>query len=179
MAISKKEKKELVELYSKWLKDGDAMIVTRYQGLTVKDIGQLRAAIREVDGEFHIVKNTLVKIAFEKEQRKWDDSFFTGPTALGISFGNHSALAKSLKEVAKESDAIDLKDGYLETEMISIQKINALAELPTMDEMRAKLLQTIMAPASQLTRLLAEPGRQLATVLKAYSTEGSASAETA
>ncbi len=179
MAISKQYKQELVELYRKWLNDSDAMIVTHYQGLTVNAISELRADIRATDGEFHIIKNTLAKIAFDEAEREWEQDYFTGPTAMGISFGNPSGLAKAIKDFVKESDALAVKGGYLADKMISIEKINALASLPTMDEMRAKLLQTIMAPASQLTRLFAEPGRQLAAVLKAYSEKEPAAAEAA
>ncbi|MBS1249941.1 MAG: 50S ribosomal protein L10 [Chloroflexi bacterium] len=171
MAISKQDKQELVELYRKWLDESDALLVTHYLGLTVKDISALRTDLRATGGEFHIIKNTLAKIAFDEAEREWEEEFFTGPTALGLSFGNPSGLAKSLKDVIEESDALELKGGYLADDMISIEKINALAALPTMDEMRAKLMQTILAPASQLTRLLAEPGRQLAAVLKARAEE--------
>jgi len=179
LAISKQYKKELVELYRKWLKDSDALIVTHYQGLTVKDISELRSGIRAADGEFHVIKNKLAKIVFEEAEREWEKDYFTGPTALGISYGNPSGLAKAIRDFAKESDAIAIKGGYLDDRMINVEKVNALANLPTMDEMRAKLLQTIMAPASQLTRLFAEPGRQLAAVIKAYSEEKPAATEAA
>ncbi len=174
MAISKQYKTELVQQYGKWLDESDAMIVTHYLGLTVKDISALRADIRASGGEFHIIKNTLAKIAFKEAEREWKKEFFTGPTALGISYGNPSNLAKSIRNFAKESDALELKGGYLADQMISIEKINALASLPTKDEMRAKLMQTILAPATQLTRVLAEPGRQIAAVLKAYAEKGPA-----
>ena len=174
MAISKQDKRELVELYKKWLKESDALVVTRYHGLSVTDISKLRADIRETDGEFHIIKNTLAKIAFKDVEREWEEEYFTGPTAFGVSFGNPSSLAKAIKDFAKDSDAIKIKGGYLDNRMMSVAEVNALADLPTMEEMRAILLQTILAPASQLTRLLAEPGRQVATVIKAYSEEGTA-----
>lgn len=171
MAISKEQKQELVELYKSWLTESDAMVVARYHGLSVKDISDLRAEIRASKGEFHIVKNTLAKIAFKEMDWEWDEQYFTGPTALGVSFGNPPGLAKAIKDFLKESESIEIKGGYLEGKMMTAAEIKALADLPTMPEMRAKLLQTIMAPASQLTRILAEPGRQLAAVLKAYSSE--------
>lgn len=169
MAISKEQKKQLVEQYKDWLKRSDSLVITRYEGLTVRDIGQLRAAIREAGGEFHIIKNTLAEIAFEEEGREWEKGIFTGPNAVGISFDNPSGLASAIKDFAEEFGTIEIKGGYLDERMMSVEEINALAELPTMDEIRAKLLQTILAPASQLAQLLAEPGRRLAGVLKAYS----------
>ena len=174
MAISKQRKHELVELYKKWLNESDALVITQYHGLTVSDISKLRAGIRETDGEFHVVKNTLVKMAMDEAEREWAEEYFTGPTAVGVSFGNPTGLAKAIKDFAKESNALEIKGGYLADRMMSVAEINALANLPTMDEMRAKLLQTILAPASQLVRTLAEPGRQVAAVLKAYSEEAPA-----
>jgi large subunit ribosomal protein L10 len=174
LAISKEQKVELVELYKSWLNGCDGMVVTRHHGLTVRDISDLRAEIREAKGEFHIVKNTLAKIAFEEADRAWDEGYFSGPTALGVSFGNPSGLAKAIRDFAKESETLEIKGGYLEERMMSVEEVVALADLPTMSEMRAKLLQTILAPASQLTRILAEPGRKLAAVLKAYSEENAA-----
>jgi len=174
LAISKQRKHELVELYKKWLNESDALVITQYHGLTVSDISKLRAGIRETDGEFHVVKNTLVKMALDDAEREWAEEYFTGPTAVGVSFGNPTGLAKAIKDFAKESNALEIKGGYLADRMMSVAEINALANLPTMDEMRAKLLQTILAPASQLVRTLAEPGRQVAAVLKAYSEEAPA-----
>lgn len=172
MAISKKKKQELVEQYKTWLTDSDGLVITKYRGLSVKAIGELRAEIRESGGEFHIVKNTLAEIAFDEVDREWKDGVFSGPTAVGISYENPSGVAKALKDFAQEHGTIEIKSGYLEDRLMSVDEINALAELPTRDEMRAKLLQTVMAPAQQLVRTLAEPGRQLAAVLKAYAEEG-------
>lgn len=169
MAITREKKEELVEQYKDWLQRGDSLVITRYSGLSVRDIGDLRAAVRKSGGEFHIVKNTLAEIAFEDAGREWDEGIFTGPTAFGISFENPSGLASAIKDFAEEYGKIEIKGGYLEGRMMSVEEINALAELPTMDEIRAKLLQTFLAPATQLARTLAEPGRKLAGVLKAYS----------
>ena len=165
MAISKQQKEELVEQYKTWLAGSDGLVLTQYHNLSVKDISDLRKNVRE----FHIVKNRLAKRAFEESGREWKEGVFTGPTALGISYENPSGLAKALKEFAKEHGTIEIKSGYLEERLVSVEEINALADLPSMPEMRAKLLSTISAPASKLVRTLAEPGRQLAAVLKSYS----------
>lgn len=167
MAISKKKKEELVEQYAQWLQDSEGLVITHYHGLSVKDISALRAEIRESGGEYHIIKNSLAKIAFDKAGREYEQGVFTGPTAMGISFEDPSRLAKAIKDFSKEHGTVEIKSGYLDERLMSVDEINALAELPTMEEMRAKLLQTILAPASQLVRTLAEPGRGLAAVLKA------------
>ena len=174
MANSKQQKEELGEQYKKWVEESDGMVLTHYHKLSVKDISDLRKAIRESGGEFHVIKNTLAKRAFEESGREWQEGVFSGPTALGVSYTNPSGLAKALKNFAKEHGTIEIKSGYLAERLMTAEEINALADLPSLDEMRAKLLSTISAPASQIVRTLAEPGRQVAAVLKAYSEQAAA-----
>lgn len=169
MAISKNQKEELVELYKKWLEESDAMVLAHYHRLSVKDISDLRKNIRESGGEFHVIKNRLAKRAFEESGRKWQEGGFTGPTALGISYENPTGLAKAIKDFAKEHGTIEIKSGYLADRLVTADEINALADLPSLEEMQAKLLSTILAPAANLVRILAEPGRQVAAVIKSYS----------
>jgi len=169
LAISKQKKEELVAQYKKWVEESDGLVLTHYHKLSVKDISDLRREIRESGGEFHIIKNTLAKKAFEESGREWEQDVFTGPTALGISYENLSGLAKALKNFAEETGTIEIKSGYLAEKLVSVEEINALADLPSMPEMQAKLLSTIAAPASKLVRTLAEPGRQVAAVLQSYA----------
>ena len=174
MAISKQHKEELVEQYKQWLEESDGLIFTHYHSLSVKDISDLRRDIRESGGEFHIIKNTLAKRAFEEVGKEWKEDVFNGPTAMGISYQNPSSLAKVIRDFSKEFGTIEIKSGYLDKRLVSAEEITALADLPSMAEMQAKLLSTIAAPASKLVRILAEPGRQVAAVLKSYSETGSA-----
>lgn len=174
MAISKQQKEELVAQYKKWVEESDGMVITHYHKLSVKDISDLRKEIRGTGGEFHVIKNTLAKRAFEESGREWTEGVFSGPTALGVSYDNLSGLAKALKNFAVEHGTIEIKSGYLAEKLVTAEEINALADLPSMAEMRAKLLSTIAAPASKLVRTLAEPGRQVAAVLKAYAEQAAA-----
>lgn len=174
MAISKQQKEELIAQYKKWLEESDGMVITHYHKLSVKDISDLRKEIRETGGEFHIVKNTLAKRAFEESGREWKEGVFSGPTALGVSYDNPSGLAKALKDFASDKGIVEIKSGYLAERLVSVEEIHAMAELPSMPEMRARLLSTIAAPASKLVRTLAEPGRQVAAVLKSYSEQAAA-----
>lgn len=169
MAISRTQKEELVAQYKQWLEESDGLILTNYHKLSVKDISALRKEIRDAGGEFHVIKKSLAKRAFEESGREWDDGIASGPTALGVSYDNPSGLAKALKDFAKESGTIEIMGGYLAERKVTAEELNALADLPSMDEMRAKLLGTISAPASKLVRTLAEPGRQVAAVIKAFS----------
>jgi large subunit ribosomal protein L10 len=174
LAISKQQKDELIVQYKKWVEESDGLVLTHYHKLSVKDISDLRREIRASGGEFHVIKNTLAKRVFEESGREWEASVFRGPTALGISYENPSGLAKAIKNFADEHGTIEIKGGYLAERQVSVEEINALANLPSLPEMQAKLLSTIAAPASKFVRTLAEPGRQVAAVLKAFSEQAAA-----
>jgi large subunit ribosomal protein L10 len=169
LAISKQQKEELVELYKKWVAESDGLVLANYRNMSVKDITDLRNEIRDIGGEFHVIKNTLAKRAFEESGREFKEGVFLGPTALGVSYENPTGLAKILKKVSTENGTIEIKSGYLADRLMTVEEVIAMADLPSMAEMRAKLLSTILAPASKLVRTLAEPGRSLAAVLKARS----------
>lgn len=172
MAISKERKRELVADYKDWIEKSRAVILTDYKGLSMKDLDELRSKVREAGGEFHIVKNTLGKIAFEESERAILEGYFEGTTAAGFAFEDAPGLAKALTEFAKSVEVLKIKGGYLDADPMSAADITALAELPPLPVMRARLLGTLMAPATQLARVLNEPGRQVAAVIKAFSEKG-------
>ena len=169
MAITKERKGELVSHYSEWLRKSEALIITEYKGMTMKDIDGLRAKVREMGGEFHIVKNTLGKKALEQAGIAAKDELFTGSTAICFSFRDAPAMAKTVIDFAKTADALKIKGGYLDKKPMSAAGVKSLAELPPLPVVRAQLLGTIMGPASKLVRTLAEPGRSIAAVIKAHT----------
>lgn len=169
MAITKERKVEVVAQYNAWMSKSQAMFLAEYKGLTMKQIDDLRSKVREAGGEFHIVKNTLGKIAFQSAGLTMPAGFFEGSTAIGFAFHDAPTMAKMLSEYARTSDAFKLKGGYLDRNPISADQVKSLAELPPINVMRAQLMGTILAPASQLARILAEPARQVAAVFKAYA----------
>jgi len=174
LAITKQKKEELVSLYTEWMDSSQAFILTEYVGLTVKDLDELRAKAREVGGEFHIVKNTLSKLAFEKADLEYPENTFTGSTAIALAFEDAPGMAKIIADLSSKSDFVNIKFGYLENEMISAEEIEALAKLPPLPVLRAQLMGTILAPATKLVRALSEPARQVAAVLAAYADQDSA-----
>lgn len=175
MAISKERKNELVKQYFDWANDSKAMIVSEYIGLSMKQIDDLRSKVRAVGGEFHIIKNTLAKVAFEQAGLPEANQLLEGSSAVLFAFENAPEAAKVINEFARTSDFVKVKGGYLDRRFINTREITALAELPPLPVVRAQLLGTIMAPASKLVRTLAEPARQMAAVLKAYSDRDAAS----
>jgi large subunit ribosomal protein L10 len=169
LAITKERKNEVMSLYKDWTSRSRALIFTEYRGLTMKQIDDLRGKIRDAGGEFHIVKNTLGKLALQDEGLPLAEGLFEGSTAVCFAFEDAPALAKTMTDFARTSEFLKIKGGYLDRRPISTDDIKALADLPPLPVMRAQLLGTLLAPASQLARTLAEPARMVAAVLKAYA----------
>lgn len=176
MAITKQRKEDLVSQYTEWMQGSRAIILTEYIGLSMKQLDDLRSKTREVGGEFHIVKNTLGKVAFKNLNWELPEDFLEGSTAIGFAFQDAPALAKVMAEFAKSSEFLKIKGGYLGEKPVTADGIKSLAELPPLPVMRAQLLGTIMAPASKLVRTLAEPARSLAAVIQAYADKDKAEA---
>jgi len=169
LALLRKKKEEILGQYKDWLAKSRAVVLTEYTGLSMKNLDQLRQTLREAGGEFHVVKNTLGKIAFSEAGYPVKDEYFTGSTGIGFAFEDAPALAKAMTAYAKDSPFVHVKGGYLGSQMMDEKDIQALADLPPLPIMRAILLGTLMAPASKLARTLAEPGRSLAAVIQAYA----------
>lgn len=169
MAISKERKSEVVAQYSKWISNSKALILAEYTGLTMKQMDDLRAKAREVGGEFHVVKNTLGTLAFKEAGLPIPQDFLEGSTAIGFALHDAQPMAKAMTDYARSADALKIKGGYLGTRAINAAEVVALAEMPPLPVMRARLMGTLLAPASQLARLLAEPARQVAAVIQAHA----------
>lgn len=167
LAISKEKKAEILEQYKAWIEGSRATILAEYTGLSVKDLDELRASLREVGAEFHVVKNTLGKKALKDLGYPVEDGDFLNSTAISFAFEDAPGTAKKLTAFAKDSEFVKIKSGYLGDQLISAADIKALADLPPLPVMRAMLLGTIMAPASQIARTINEPGRSLAAVIQA------------
>ena len=175
MAITKERKVEILDQYNAWLEGSRAVFITEYTGLGMKEIDDLRAKVREAGGEFHVIKNTLGKMAFEKAGYV-DNEYFVGSTAVGFAFEDAPGVAKAISEYAEKSEFVNIKGGYLGAEMMSSTQIKALADLPPLPVVRSQLLGVLQAPASKLVRTLAEPGRSLAAVIKARADQQAAAA---
>jgi large subunit ribosomal protein L10 len=169
LAITKKHKNELILQYGEWLKQSQLQIVLTYTGLTMKDVDLLRSKLREAGGEFHVVKNTLAKLAFQQAGMPLPEKFFDESTAVAYAFEDAPAFAKALTDFAKSSEFVQVKGGYLDKAPISSADVKNLADMPPLPVMRAYLLGMLLAPASKLVRTLAEPARGLAAVLKAHA----------
>jgi large subunit ribosomal protein L10 len=169
LAFSKKHKAELQVQYSQWLEQSQAVFAASFTSVTVKEIENLRAKAREAGGELHVVKNTLISRSINEAGLPQSDAF-EGTSLVGFAFSDPPALAKVLSEVAtKQSERFALKGGYLGKDLLSASQVKALADLPALPVMRARLMGLLNTPATQLVRTLAEPARRMAYVIKAHS----------
>lgn len=155
MAITKKRKQELVAQYSDLLQRSQAIILTDYVGLNVAQISALRRQIREANGAYHVTKNTLVKLAMEREGLSVPDEWFEGPTAVGFCFDQVPAIAKTVADFADQSEILKIKGAVLGVRALGEDKVRELASLPATDVLQAQLLGALTTPASGLVGTLA------------------------
>jgi large subunit ribosomal protein L10 len=162
------KKAEIVEQLTELLSQNKFIIAAEYRGLSVSEMSQLRRQLREMNAEFHVVKNTLAKFAAEKAGKPGLSQYFQGPIALALCQGDATQLAKALSAYARASKtALTIKGGILDVRVLSTQEIYSLATLPPMDVMRARLLGVLQGPIYSLHNVLSANLRALSTLLNA------------
>ncbi|HEX7541339.1 MAG TPA: 50S ribosomal protein L10 [Anaerolineales bacterium] len=176
MAKSKVQKETLLTQYIEWVSKSQAVVLVEYSGLKMNNLDAIRSKVREAGGEFHIVKNTLAKLALEKAGFKVPADYAEKSTAIGFAFSDPAGFAKALTEATKGMEAVKIKGGFMGAVTLKPAEVKALASLPPLLVMRAQLLGILQAPASKLVRTLAEPGRQVAYVVKAFSEKAASTA---
>lgn len=176
MAFSKEEKAQILSQYEKWVKDSQATFLMEYSKMDMKAIDTARAKIRDAGGELHVVKNTLFSLALKNSGMDQPKGYLEDSTIIGFAFKDAAALAKVFNEITNRSETFKVKGGYLGKNTVSTAEIKALADLPPLPVMRARILGMLLAPASQLVRTINEPARGLAAVVKAYSEKETAAA---
>ena len=162
--MNRKQKEELVESLHKTFLNSQSVIVTHINGLTVSETTNLRSSMRDSNCKFKVTKNKLVKLALKNTKFEHLDSLFTGPTAIGSS-EDAIAPAKILVNFTKESEKIKIIGGGVETKSLSIDEITNLATLPSLDEVRSKLIGLLMAGPTKLVRTIKEPSSRVARIL--------------
>jgi large subunit ribosomal protein L10 len=177
LAISKKRKEEVQAQYADWVKRSEAVILVEYSGAKMKSIDAIRAKIRETGGEFHIVKNTLVRRVFAQNGLDVPADYLVKSTAISFAFKDPASTAKALTDATKGNEFVKVKGGLMGGKSLSIAQVKMLSEMPPLPVMRATLLGVLQAPASKLVRTLAEPARGLAAVIKAHAESAPESAQ--
>jgi large subunit ribosomal protein L10 len=163
------EKKILTKDYVARLNASPFFIVVNYKGLKVAHLTELRKRLVQAGAEVHVVKNSIFRVA-AKEAGVGDlNGALTGQMAVVTGKKDISAAAKALKNFAAEFDKLKFKFGYLNNQRLEEAAIVALADLPSLDVLRAKILGLLVAPATKLVILINTPASQLAQVIKAKS----------
>ena len=159
--ISKNKKKDYIEEMKVFFKKTSSVFVTHYQGLTVKEIDQLRSEMRKHGILFKITKNRITKLALEGSKYKKLENLFKGPTA--VAFSEDAIIsAKILTKFATKNPNLKIIGGIMEEEPLSVEDVEKIATLPTLDEARAKIVGILSAPAQKILSILLAPGTKIA-----------------
>ncbi len=148
------QKKQLVNEMVEKFKSASAGVFVDYCGLTVEEDTELRRKFREAGVEYKVVKNTLTSRAAKEVGLEALDPILNGPTALAMSVDNPVAPAKIIAEFAKKHEALEVKAGFMDGAVMSIDEVNVLAATPTREELLAKMMGSMKSPISGLVRLL-------------------------
>ena len=144
------------------------VVITRNLGMTVAQSTVLRGKIRETGATYKVAKNSLAKLAVKGTSYEGLGDLFTGPTAIASSV-DPVAAAKAIVEFAKTTDKIEIVGGAIGAQVLNADGIKALATMPSLDELRAKLIGLVQAPATKIAQLTTAPAAKLARVFGAYA----------
>jgi large subunit ribosomal protein L10 len=169
LAISRERKEKLVAEYIEMLQQAKGVIIAEYRGMTIKDVDELRARLREKNAGFAVTKNTLLKIALKEVGMAAPDDLLVGPVALAVAYDDLAATVKTVLEYAGSSELFIAKGGVIGSTAVRGKDLKTISELPPIDVLRAQLLGTVSMPLAQFVGLLNEPSRQLVAVIKAGS----------
>lgn len=168
MAFTKDEKDQMMVQYRDWVSKSQAVFMIEYGKMTQKEADAFRAKARDAGGEMHVVKNTLFGKVLE-ELGIQHGQMLEKTTMVGFAFNDPPTFAKIVNESTVKSEVFKVKGGLMAGKALTPAQVKSLADMPPLPVMRAQLLGVLMAPASKLVRTLAEPGRSIAGVIKAYS----------
>jgi large subunit ribosomal protein L10 len=166
--MDRAQKSEQVAQLKQTLAETSVVVVTRNLGLTVAQSTTLRNRMRDAGASYKVTKNTLTLIALEGSTYAPISDMLTGPTALATS-ADPVAAAKVAVDFAKTTDRFEIVGGAMGETVLDLAGVRALAELPSLDELRAKIIGLIQAPASKIARTINEPGAMLARVIGAFA----------
>jgi len=165
--MERAQKREVVTALHDVFATTGVVVVAHYAGLTVADMTKLRSEMRNAGGRVKVAKNRLVKLALEGTDAKGIADLLKGPTCLAYS-ADPVAAPKVAVKFAKANEKFVILGGAMGAQVLDAKGVSSLAELPSLDELRGKLIRLLQAPASKIARTLNEPGAQLARVFAAY-----------
>jgi len=159
--MNKEQKKMYISEMTAQFENSEAVLVTHYQGLTVKQLDELRKEMRNQGIQFKITKNRITKLALQNSKCKDLVNLFTGPTAVALSKDAISS-AKILTKFSKENKSLKILGGIMGEEILDVAGVAKVATLPTLDEARAKIVGILRSPAQKITSILLAPASKIA-----------------
>ena len=171
--MDRAEKAELVAELNKVLSETGVVVVTLNKGMTVAQATELRVKMREAGASYKVAKNRLGRLALDGTSYTSLDGLLVGPTGLATSV-DPVAAAKVAVEFAKKNDKFEIVGGAMGDTVLDVNGVKALAELPSLDELRAKIVGLINAPATKVAQLANAPASKLARVFAAYGDSAAA-----
>jgi large subunit ribosomal protein L10 len=166
--MDRAEKRDVVAALHDAIAKTGVVVVAHYAGLTVSDMTRFRRDIRSVGGQVKVAKNKLVKLALEGTDAKGIADLMKGPTCIAYS-ADPIAAPKIAVKFAKTNDKFVILGGAMGKTVLDSEGVSSLASLPSLDELRAKLIGVVQAPASKVARIINAPAAQLARVFAAYA----------
>ena len=171
--MDRNQKAEVVTTLHATFAEIGVVVVTRNLGMTVAQSTVLRQKMREAGADFKVTKNRLARIALKDTQYEQLGDLLTGPIALATS-SDPVAAAKVAIDFAKTNDKLEIVGGAMGDVMLNAEGIKALASMPSLDELRAKIVGLLVAPATKLATVTQAPAAQLARVFNAYAEKNAA-----
>ena len=171
--MDRAQKEAAVAGLNQTLGEVNLVVVTHQSGLTVHESMTLRRRVREAGAGFKVTKNRLTRLALEGTKFQALQPLMTGPTALAFS-EDPVAAAKVCVEFAKQNEKLTIIGGALGEQLLDVSGVQALAKLPSLDELRGKLVGLLQAPATKVAGVLQAPAGQLARVFSAYGSQDEA-----
>lgn len=167
MAISKEHKEELIHQYADWLKRSQAVVLADYRGQPTKAVYQLRTKVRAAQGEFHVVKNTLLARALREAGLATSEQLLNGPTAAAFCFQDPPAVARAMTQFADETKTFTIKGALMGARVVDAAGVKALSELPPLPVVLAQVLGAVQAPAGKAAGVVSAGLRQVVAVIQA------------
>ena len=173
--MDREQKTAAVAELNRTFSESGVVVVTRNLGLSVAQSTALRVKMREAGARYKVAKNRLARIAAQGTPYESLGDLLTGPTALSTS-ADPVAAAKAVVEFARTNDKIEIVGGAMGATVLDVAGVRALAELPSLDALRAKIVGLVQAPATKVVQIVQAPAGQLARVFKAYADKDQAEA---
>jgi|TARA_Y100000817_G_scaffold129120_1_gene101297 large subunit ribosomal protein L10 len=159
--MNKEKKKNYINEMTTQFDKSEAVIVAHYQGLTVKQLDDLRSQMRKHGIVFKVTKNRITKLALEKTKCKELSNLFTGPTAVALS-EDAITSAKILTKFSKDNNNLKILGGIMGTDILDVAGVQNVATLPSLDEARAKIIGILRSPAQKIASILLAPASKIA-----------------